>query len=550
MIKNLPRLRHFMIAVALPTIAAALPGVAAALSTMGAAALAHGQQDQQAEPAAPLFDNLGDYSRTLDTDSLMAQRYFDQGLQLGYGFGRAAAVASFRMAQRYDPDCAMCYWGEAWTLGPYQNGRMSDEAGLEAYRAIQTAKEKSATSTDSERALIEAMASRYAAQPKDADRRQLDETYVAAMRDVVRRFPNDLDASALFAESLMVLYPWDLWLPDGSPRPETTEATNVLESVLARNIRHVGACHLFIHAVEASPDPRRAEACADLLAAQMPGASHIQHMPSHIYMRIGRYGDAVRSNQRARIVDVEAEHGRGAAIYATHNLDMLAFAAWMDGQSAVAIRAARDLAHDRPRDRLHHLQILVRFGRWEEIMELDDPPTDDFTLGMWEFARGMAQLRRGHGDAATSAAEHLVELSEKLPDDARYQRYSRVDLLRVAGGILMGEIAAAARHYDEALSKLRLAAAVEASFPYSEPEAWAIPVGHVLGAVLLEAGRPAEAQRVYEEELEHHAENGWSLLGLEQSLRAQGDDEAAAAVHERFARAWARADLPLLGSRF
>ncbi len=505
-------------------------------------------QDDSDTPI-PLYGNLGSYGKQITTASTMAQRYFDQGLQLARGFGRSAAVESFRMAQTHDRSCAMCYWEEAWALGPYQNGEMDEEAGKQAFQAIRKARELADSASPLEVALIRAMQVRYEAEPNEDHRRELDEKYVDAMREVVRTHPYDFDAAALFAESLMVLHPWDLWLEDGSARPATSEAIGVLESALARNIKHAGACHLYIHAVEASSDPRRGEACAYFLADEMPGASHIQHMPSHIYMRIGRYEDAVRANQRAHIVDLQAKLGQASAIYASHNLDMLVFAGWMDGQSAVAMQASKDLARTRESDAFHVYQMLVRFGRWEELLEMEESPEDPFIRAFWELGQGMAHLRLGHLDQARPSLDSLARLIDELEEDARYRRFSKREMLKVAKGLLEGEIAAAERRYKDAERLLRQAIAGEDKFPYSEPESWALPIRQYLGAMLLDAGRPGPAELVFREELKKHPENGWSLFGLAQSLRAQGKEDATA-VEERFRKAWMRADLFLIASRF
>lgn len=506
---------------------------------------------EESEPI-PLYRNLGPYQRVVTTSSPMAQRYFNQGMQLAYGFGRSAAVRSFREAQQLDPGCAMCYWGEAWALGPYQNGRMNAEAGRKAYQAIRKALELSEQGTPGEKALIQAMAVRYEAEPKEENREELDRRYADALGEVVRQFPQDLDAATLLGEALIVLHPWELWLEGGRPRPETTEAVQVLESVLARSVKHAGACHLYIHAVEASPEPGRAEGCADLLADQMPGASHIQHMPSHIYMQVGRYGDAVRANQKAHYVDQMARLGRAAAIYASHNLHMLMFAAWMDGQSAVALQAARDLGRSDSNELFNYWLMLVRFGRWEQILELSPPPEDVFQAGLWHFSRGLAHLRKREKNRARVELEKLIASLESAPQDATYRsrRFRKVDLLAIARGILEGELAAAEDRVHEAVEALRKAVLVEDSLPYSEPENWHLPVRQVLGAVLFKAGRAVEAERVYREELEDHPENGWSLLGLEQSLRAQDKAGEADQVRLRFENAWARADVFLTASRF
>ena len=507
---------------------------------------------ESAPETFPLFDNLGAHTRTVTTSSPLAQRYFNQGLQLANAFGRSEAAQSFREAQRHDSNCAMCYWGEAWALGPYINEKMDSTAGVEAYRAIQKAKALAHRANGNEQALIEAMATRYVPVPTADNRARLDSIYADAMRDVVRRFPDDLDAGALLGEALMVLSPWNHWTHEGQPQPGTEEALAVLESVLARNIKHPGACHHYIHLVEGSPIPERAEACADHLAAAIPGASHIQHMPSHIYMNIGRYGDGVRANQKAWQVDQQAAHGQSVAIYPGHNLHMLIYAAWMDGQSAVALQAASDLAKRSPGNAFYPVLLRVRFGRWDEVLAMNQVPEDPFHRGLWNFGLGMAHLRMEHSDSARIHLDRLVSIAEATPDSLTYGffEHRQADLLNMAGGILEGEFAAFEGHYDDAVHALTQAVSLEDNLVYAEPEPWPLPVRQFLGAVLLEANRPAEAEQVFREELEDHPRNGWSLYGLKQSLMAQGRHEEVAEVHARFEKAWARADVWLRSSRF
>lgn len=520
--------------------------------------------------ALPLYDNLGPHERPITTSSPRAQAYFDQGMQLTFAYGHFEALPSFREAERADPDCAMCYWGEAWAEGPYLNSGMTEDEGHRAYRAIQKAMELRHTGTDVEQALIEAMARRYAETPTAENRAALDTAYVVAMRDVVRRFPNDLDAGGLLGEALMLLAPRQFWNADGTPRGETPEAIAVLESVLARDIKHPGACHHYVHLMEAGPHPEKAEACADLLGNAIPGASHINHMPSHIYMNIGRYGDAVRANQQAWHTDQRAAYGGPPGIYPSHNLHMLLFAAWLDGQSAVALQAARDLARIADGSWFYVPVSLVRFGRWEEVLEITeapwqaDPPEIEagreeafarehrWQEAVLRFSRGMAHLRMGHPDSARAALAAVDEAVASLPDSMSrsFRRHTQRDLLGMARGILDGEISAAEGQYDHAIDALRAAAAIEDGLTYDEPEPWPIPVRHVLGAVLLEAGWPSEAEREYRKELDHHVENGWSLFGLAQALEAQGKAEEADRVRARYERAWARTDIWLRSSRF
>lgn len=507
--------------------------------------------DAQADEAVPLYDDLGDLSRTVTTDSEAAQAYFDQGLRLGYAFAQPEAARSFQAAQEHDPNCAMCAWGEAWALGPYQN----DPAGVgdqeDAYAAARRALDLAGDAEPWERALIDAMAVRYGPPGEDADPERRTRLYAEAMEEAVTEHPDDLDIRTLYAESLMMYRPWDLYREDGEPYPETRRVMEELEAVLAEDIGHGGACHLLIHTVEAY-EPARAEPCADELADAIPGVSHIQHMPSHIYMNIGRYGDGVRANQKARLVDQRAERGEAVSAYPPHNTLMLVFGAWLDGQSGVALSAARDIARERPEDAFHQYLQLARFGRWDELLEHGAPPEEAFQAAMWRFARGLAKLRTGDVAGAEAAVEAIRTIRDDTPDEATYHffQHPQVDLLGIAQHILAGEIAAAGGDVEAAEANLRKAIALEDGLTYSEPEPWPIPARHVLGAVLLEADQPEEAEAVYRAALEIHPSSGWSLRGLQQSLAAQGREAEAAEVGEAFRQAWQRADVWLPGSRF
>jgi hypothetical protein len=497
-----------------------------------------------ADTGIALFNNLGPHTRAITTSVPLAQQYFNQGMRLAYGFGMPEARRSFEAAIRQDPACAMCHWGLAWSLGPYVNGRMDSTSALKAYEHIQHAKQHSGRATEVERALIDAMLVRYVALPKRDTRGPADTAYMNAMREVAKRFPNDLDAATLFGESMMVLRPWNYWTRAGDPQPGIDELVKTLERVLSRNIRHPGACHLYIHTVEASNGPSRAEACADLLIDGMPGASHMRHMPSHIYMRIGRYGDGVKSNQLAWIADQQAKHGGATAIYPAHNLHMLLFAAAYDGQSAVAMQAARDLAATTPGS-AHHLPLtLARFGRWDEILALP-APDQAFRLAMWHYARGMAQLRKGQpANAKISLGAVDAALAGTTSKPQRTQ-------LRLARAVLSAEIDADAKKIDDAVRTLEAARTVEAdSLEYDEPEEWIVPLRQVMGAILIDAGRHAEAEVAYRGELVAHPENGWSLLGLARALEGQGRKAEADAVTARFRTAFSRADVAIRASRF
>ncbi|MDX1393765.1 MAG: hypothetical protein R3195_05220 [Gemmatimonadota bacterium] len=494
----------------------------------------------------PLYDDLGPYNRPIVTSSDEAQAYFDQGLLLMYAYGTDHAERSFRAAQAADPECAACYWGEAWALSPYLNGGMAPGAERRAYAAIEKAKEHMAGASEVERALIEAFEVRFDMEPTTDKRKQLDSLYARTMAGVAERFPNDLDVQTLYAESMMLLRP-----RRGSVDLEADDVKKilpVLEGVLAVDIRHPGSCHLYIHLVEASQDPSLAEPCADYLGDQI-AISHIRHMPSHIYMNVGRYSDAVRSNQRAWHADQMADRGGPPGVYPSHNLHMLLFAAVLDGQSAVAIQAARDLQKIQSSWGWYYPVTLSIFGRWDEVLALGAEPEDDFEAAMWRYARGMSHLRTGALDAAQADLARIDELIAGV-GDARFRFHDQSILLGIPRNMLAGEIAFAAGDVDGAIALLEMGKEIEDGLMYDEPEPWHVPVRQTLGAILLAADRPAEAQRVYEEALEDHENSGWSLFGLEQALRAQGRDGEADRAHAEFEKHWARADIWLATSRF
>ncbi len=514
--------------------------------TTPAVARQSGDDDRQ-----PLYGNLGPHNRSITTSSDMAQAYFNEGLQFMYAFGPSSALLSFREAQRHDPNCAMCYWGEAWALSPYLNGGMRPPAEKEAYAAIRKAKDltgRGRHANDVERAMIEAFMSRYTDEPTAETRRPLDSLYSREIQEVAESSPRDNDIQTLWGESLMLLRPrrGSVDLED----PSVKAILHILEGVLERDIEHPGACHLYIHLVEASPEPGRAEACADFLGDAIPGVSHIRHMPSHIYMNIGRYSDAVKSNQNAWHVDQQAAYGGPPGVYPSHNLHMLLFGATLDGQSAVAIQAAKDLAKISPNWAFYHPVSLANFGRWEEVLEFDRSYDDLFQEAMLHYAKGMARLRTDDMGLAKAELQAVRTIIEQLPESARFRFHPQSVLLSIPAGILEGEIAAAEGRYDDAVRILEATVETEDGLTYDEPEPWHQPARHVLGAVLLEMDRAGDAERVYREALEDHPRNGWSLFGLEQALRAQGKDSEAYRVHERYEQGWARRDIWLRSSRY
>jgi tetratricopeptide (TPR) repeat protein len=515
-----------------------------------------------------LFDNLGDYHRTISTSSRPAQAYFDQGLRLVYGFNHHEAQAAFREAARLDPVCAMCAWGIALTYGSNYNSPTDAERERGAWAAVtQAGTLAAARGTEPERALINALAARHSASPA-ADRAALDRAYADAMREVTRRFPSDLDAATLFADALMNLRPWSLWTPEGKPQPGTEELVATLERVLAADPRHPGANHLYIHAVEASPDPRRAEAAADRLLGLMPGAGHMVHMPSHIYYRIGRYADAGSANLAAVAADrayfTKSQPSpiyRG--MYYPHNLDFVWHAASMEGRSAECVRAAREFASEVPAAAVLEmpametapaapLLALARFGRWDEVLALPAPPAKMlYVTAVWRYARGLAFTAEGrHEEAARELAE-IQAVRASVPADRTLAGFFKMaDMVRLASETLAGEMAARGGDAEAAVKHLALAVRLQDEHWFTEPPPWHYPVRQSLGAALLQAGRAAEAEAVYRADLRRNPENGWSLFGLARSLRAQGKTADAAAADGRFSRAWARADVLLTSSRF
>lgn len=525
------------------------------IASLFAIAPTHGEAQEVEYPAG--FDEeatyyaeaLGPLTRPITTSSARAQQFFDQGVQMMYAFTPLRAARSFRQAQREDPECAMCYWGEAWAWGPYLNGPMGPDDAPRAYENIRKAKDLAEDhANDVERALIEAMAVRYTRDHDNDARKMLDSTYSRAMADVYERFPRDLDVGTLYGESLMLLEPrrgrWDI------DKPAVTKIHRILEAVLTMDIAHPGACHLYVHATEPTIKPEKAEACADHLGASIPGASHIQHMPSHTYNRVGRWGDAVRSNLAAWHSDQRAEEDIAWAIYPSHNLHMLLFAASMDGQGAVAMQAARDYGKIVPGGAFYEAMTMLRFGRFDEILELDDPPAGGIQRGFWDFARGYAYLRHDEPDRASVYLEKVRRAAEKTPDGERFRGHSAADLLGVVAGILEGEILRREGETDSAIAVLEAAIEREDGLRYDEPEPLNFSARHWLGDLLLELKRYPEAERVFRAALEDHPMNGWSLFGLEAALRAQGKKSEAEQIRREFRAAWARSDTWITGAIF
>jgi tetratricopeptide (TPR) repeat protein len=514
----------------------------------------------------PLFDNLGDYHHPVTTSSKLAQRYFDQGLTLLHGFNHKEAIRSFRSAAKLDPHCAMAWWGVAYACGPHVNKPMFKEDNDGAWSALQQGLAIRSGASAREQAYLDALAKRYQATFSE-DRLALDKAFADAMRELVKQYPDDLDAQTFFAEALMNTMPWDYWLKDRSPKPETEEAFAALRFVLARNPNHPGANHFYIHAVEAGPNPEWGLPAADRLRELVPGAGHLVHMPSHIYMRVGQYHDATLANERAVKADCDyisrcKTQGFYPGVYYPHNLHFLWYAQAFEGRSKDALRTANQAAQyaldnycgpnksvEGPR--LRHLPwlTLAHFGRWDDLLKVAKPPaTNDFLVDrvMWHFTRGLALAADQRPEPA---ATELAELSKLVHSDEAKAldnpQFPATQVLRIAEMVLAGRIASARGDHRAAIDQFGKAVAAEDAMPYMEPAYWPFPTRPALGAALLRSGSAVKAEQVFRDDLKHFPRNGRGLFGLEQSLRAQGKAEHSAIVRRQFEESWQRADVKL-----
>ncbi len=519
----------------------------------------------------PLHDNLGKHQYPVSTFVPMTQQYFDQGLILSFGFNHAEAARSFREAARLDPKCAMCYWGEALVLGPNINAPMGNAVVSQAYAAVQKALSLANHATKKEKALIKALAKRYSNHVVK-DRSHLDEAYAESMRVVYQQFPADVVIGSLLAEALMDLHPWDYWKKNGEAQPWTPEIVSTLEEILEKSPNNPLANHLYIHAMEGSPHPEKALPSAERLAILVPGSGHLVHMPAHIYLRVGRYRDAALANQEAVKVDAQyLNHSHVESIYTSayipHNYHFLWAAATKTGQYKLAMEAAQDTADlvnpEEMREpgfsgTLQHFWLMplytqALFGKWREILTEPEPPVDLlYARGIWHYARGVAFLRQGKIDNAQLELMHLRQIiSDPAVTDLNIFDVNEISqILKIAQAVLQGEISAEQQDYETAIARFKHAIELEDGLNYTEPKDWYLPPRQVFGAVLLKAGKPAEAEQVYREDLHFHPQNGWSLYGLVQALRAQGKIADAKAIQEQFTEAWSDADVVLTSSRF
>ena len=500
--------------------------------------------DQRYTAPIEIYTNgLGSFTKPISTKNKEAQAFFDQGFQMMYAFAKPEAVRSFRESWKRDANCAICYWGEAWAWGSYLNAPMTAEESPRAYAAMRKAVELRDKAVPKERALIDAIQVRYV-EKFDADKRvEQDRAYADAMKKVVDQFPDDLEIATLYADALFLLEPRRGTRDINDPNVKRLHAA--LESVLSRDVRHPGACHLYVHATESTVDPGRAQTCAEFLGRSIPGASHINHMPSHTWNEVGRWGDSVRANLDAWHSDLKAAVGEGFAIYPEHNLHMLLYAASYDGQGAIAARAGKDYTK-LTGSSFYEVLTLVRFGRFDEVLQVTNRPSNDVQAGLWDFATGYAQLKQGQADMAQVYLGRVMKTAET--STGNFRRHPAKQLLGIVAGILDGEIKRMAGDVKGSIDPFTRAVDLEVGLVYDEPEPLPFSPRHWLGAALLELKRYDEAERVYRADLKEHPKNGWSLLGLKQALAGRGqktDD-----VDAELAAAWARADTWIRSSRF
>ena len=525
------------------------------------------------QTGAPLFEGMGSFEMPISTGSPNAQRYFNQGMVLAFAFNHAESIRSFRAAQILDPNCAMCYWGEALATGPNinvtSNGKviMSAADRRAAFDALSKALALKDGATRREHDYILALESRYNGDP-DTPREPLDLAWAASLKKLVTNYPDDMTAAALYAEALMNTMPWDYWSDNGIAKPETTAVIESLERVLEVEPDHPLALHLYIHALEASNDPSRAEAAADRLLGLVPGAGHLVHMPSHIYYRVGRYADAAEANIAAAAVDeayIAACNAQGLypAAYYPHNIHFLWSASTMQGQSELSIESARRVVANVPIEQVKAfpflefyrtvpLLSLVRFGRWDEILSEPQPHQDfNFSKAIWHYARGVAFAAKKNIPAAQEELAALTpignDVSVQFLDSANYPASS---LIAIAGYLLQGEIAYRDGDFLTAATEFEKAVRKQDSLPYTEPPFWYYPTRQSLGAALLSAGDAAGAEEVFRKDLDLYPHNGWSMFGMVQSLTAQDKNEQAAEFRQHFEMAWQFSDVTLEAAIF
>ncbi|MDH3814648.1 MAG: hypothetical protein OEV48_09180 [Acidobacteriota bacterium] len=523
------------------------------------AVVLNGCQKEAPENGALIYEGFGNYERTISTDSEAAQQWFNQGMQLMYGFNHDEAIRSFEQAAAADPLSPMPWWGIAYCNGMNINDpEMTEERSRIAWEAAQEALARSKAASAVEAALVQAVAQRYA-WPAPEDRGQLEQDYADAMEAVYEEFPGDPDVAALFAEALMDLQPWDYWNDAGEPVGRTEEFVGIIERALETHPLHPGANHFFIHAIEASSEPDRAVEAADRLTEIVPGSGHLVHMPSHIYIRVGRYSDAAKSNINAIEVDraylAKAPTPGIYAAYYGHNLHFLAFAAMMSGNYEQAIQAARDLEAEMPETALRefagliegimaaNFHVMIRFGKWEQILE--EPEYPEWRLvsrAVRLYARSIANSALGRTEEARVELEAFEEAMAEVPEEWWIFNNRVSDVLPIARAMINGELLFREGRREEAYAVLREGVAAEDALVYDEPPGWMLPVRHALGALLMADKRYAEAEAIYREDLRRNRDNGWSLTGLQLALQKQERKSEADELTTRLAMAFNDAD--------
>jgi len=525
--------------------------------------------DEAGKADVPLVDGLGSHSRKIAAKDATAQRYFDQGLMYMFAYNHDEAMRAFGQASRLDDQCAMAYWGVALASGMnYNDPSFTPEKAKRAAEALAKARQTASTESPVNQALINALAARYP-DPAPKERADAEKAYSAAMKKAFEQFPSDADVGALYAESIMNLRPWDLWKEGGQPQPETPEILRAIEAALQIDAMHPLANHLYIHALEASPDPGKADAASNALRGKYPALGHLLHMPSHIDIRRGRWQEALDANQKAIVTDAAYQKSAPELgfyrMYIAHNFHMLTFAAVMQGRSELALTTIRAMLAGVPQEWLavkeHQaiadgfsampLEVLKRFGRWDDILAAPEPPPIfPIARAMWRYQRGVSFAAKGDVTKAREEEKLFRDAVKAVPEGATFSNNKAADLLVIAGHMLDGEILFREKKVKEAVAALEKAVAQEDKLRYAEPPDWFVPARHALGAILLHDGQAAAAEKVYREDLRRWPENGWSLHGLARSLVTQGKTEEAGRVEEQFKNAWKQADVKILSSCF
>ena len=520
---------------------------------------------------APLLKGLGNHSFKISSDVEGVQEYFDQGLIMAFAFNHAESVRSFKAAQTLDPNCAICFWGEALARGPNINvtsdGKavMSPENRIEALKAFKIAFSLKESASLKERDFIESLKTRYNGKP-ETSRVDLDLNYAKSMEDLYKKYPNDNDAASLYAEALMITMPWNYWAEDGNPKPDTVKVISTIERVLELDENHPLAIHLYIHAVEASSDPGRAEAAADRLGKLVPGAGHLVHMPSHIYWRVGRYKDASQANIEAAKVDEDYiaqcnAQGFYPALYYPHNIHFLWAASTMEGKSELSIESALKVSNYVSEEQIRSVPFLeffhtppllsyVRFGKWQEILDYEEPIEDfKYSRSIYNYAKSIAYAATGDIEKAKKHQKLITSFVDSLEVGAMVKAgHPTKQLIEIANNLAMGSISMYQKDYLSAINNFEKAVLLQDNLPYTEPPFWYYPTRQTLGHVLLQSEKPYEAIKTFKEDLEDYPKNGWSYYGLHKAYEEIGDSLNSKKSFNMFENLWKESDIKVSSS--